>query len=78
MGKIVEFESKKEQFDTQELLDFKAMVEVQLDAARACSEPLLQNLAWINTQLSYNEAGQLNLPFEDNLLEIGIESIFSI
>jgi hypothetical protein len=73
MGKIVEFESKKEQFDTQELLDFKAMVEVQLDAARAFSD-----LAWINTQLSYNEAGQLNLPFEDNLLEIGIESIFSI
>jgi hypothetical protein len=40
MGKIVEFESKKEQFDTQELLDFKAMVEVQLDAAREHSAVL--------------------------------------
>lgn len=70
MGKIVEFESFKDQFDTQDLLDFKAMVEVQLQAARSFSEPLLENLAWINQQLIYNEAGQLNLPFENNLIEL--------
>lgn len=78
MGNIIEFESRKEQFDHQELLDFKYMVEIQLQASRAFSEPLLENLAWINAQLAHNEAGQLNLPFEDNLLEIAHEGIFDI
>jgi len=79
MGSVIEFESFKDQFDTQDLLDFKAMVEVQLQAARAFSEPLLENLAWINQQLIYNEAGQLNLPFENNLIElIENESNFNI
>ena len=79
MGRVIEFESFKDQFDTQDLLDFKAMVEVQLQAARSFSEPLLENLAWINQQLTYNEAGQLNLPFENNLVElIENESNFNI
>tara|TARA_S200002703_G_scaffold96563_1_gene83420 strand:- start:617 stop:856 length:240 start_codon:yes stop_codon:yes gene_type:complete len=79
MGRVIEFESFKDQFDTQDLLDFKAMVEVQLQAARSFSEPLLENLAWINQQLTYNEAGQLNLPFENNLIElIENESNFNI
>lgn len=74
MGNIVEFESKKEQFDYEDLIKYKSMIEIQLQAAREFSTPLLESLNWVNQQLSHNEARQLNLPFESNLLEIGNES----
>lgn len=74
MGNIIDFETKKEQFDYEDLLQYKAMLEIQLQAARDFSEPLLLNLAWVNDQLASNEASQLNLPFENNIMEIGNES----
>lgn len=77
MGNVVTFESKKDQFDKEELLAFKGMVEIQLQAARSFSMPLLENLVWINEQLLHHEFKQLNLPFEENLLEIGHESYFN-
>lgn len=74
MGNIVDFETKKEQFDHEDLLEYKAMIEIQLQAAREFSQPLLHSLAWVNNQLVSKEAGQLNLPFENNVMEIGNES----
>ena len=73
MGDVIPFDIQNRQYSTAELQVFKEMLEIQLQAARAFSEPLLHDLAWVNSQLASNEARQLNLPFEDNVLEIEIE-----
>jgi len=77
MGDIIEFIARSDEFNTQELLEFKDLCEIQLKASRDFSEPILQSLAWVNKQLEYNMAGQMNLPFEENLLDLTDESYFN-
>ncbi len=72
MSNVIEFRGKDDEFDLDDLLSYKQVIEVQLEAARLFQEPLLQDLAWVLSRISdiNSPNKQLNLPFGNNLVDI--------
>jgi hypothetical protein len=81
MSNVIEFRGKDDEFDLDDLLNYKQVIEVQLEAARLFQEPLLQDLAWVLSRIAdiNSPNKQLNLPFGNNLVDIleGRENVFT-